>query len=61
MLDSLTSSSLQKLKDDVAAGISIGEVRYQIVLNNVQQYSIKHEWGLLHKDKLIVGTAATAV
>jgi hypothetical protein len=61
MLDSLMSYSLQKLKDDVTARISIDEVRYQIVLDNVQQYSIKCEWGLLHEDELIVGTAATAV
>jgi hypothetical protein len=52
---------MKKLKDDVAQGISVGEVRYQIVLDNVQQYCIKRERGLLHEDELIVGTAATAV
>jgi uncharacterized protein YerC len=61
MLDSLTGSSMAKLKEDVARGIAVGEVRYQIILDNVQQYCIKHERGLLHEDELIVGTAATAV
>jgi hypothetical protein len=61
MLDSLTGSSLKKLRDDVAQGISVGEVHYQIILNNVQQYCIKQEQDLLDEDELIVGAAANTV
>ena len=61
LLNSLTDSSLQQLREQVAEGILRREPLFQIILDNVQQYSIKRERTLVHEDELIIGTAATAV
>jgi hypothetical protein len=61
LLNSLTDSSLQQLREQVAEGISRWEPLFQIILDNVQQYSIKWERTLVHEDELIIGTAATAM
>ncbi|KAJ7687731.1 hypothetical protein B0H17DRAFT_1160422 [Mycena rosella] len=52
-LDSLTHSSMAKLRASVAEGIKNGTMYWQLVLDNVQEY-----W---REDILKVGTAATAI
>ncbi|KAJ7784967.1 hypothetical protein DFH07DRAFT_726168 [Mycena maculata] len=60
-LDSLTDSSLAKLRESVAEGIANGTMRWQIVLDNVQQYCRQRDHRLGRQDVLKVGTAATAI
>ncbi|KAJ7458253.1 hypothetical protein FB451DRAFT_1406554 [Mycena latifolia] len=60
-LDSLTDSSLAKLRESVAEGIANGTMYWQIVLDNVQQYCRQRDHRLGRQDVLKVGTAATAI
>ncbi|KAJ7867127.1 hypothetical protein B0H13DRAFT_2236750 [Mycena leptocephala] len=60
-LDSLTVSSLAKLRDSVAEGIANGTMYWQLVLDNVQQYCRQRDHRLGRQDVLKVGTAATAI
>jgi uncharacterized protein (UPF0210 family) len=60
-LNSMTESSLTKLKTTVTESISQKQISHCIVLDNVQQYQTVSEQGLNRTSKLKVGTAATAV
>ncbi|KAJ7685894.1 hypothetical protein B0H17DRAFT_1204590 [Mycena rosella] len=60
-LDSLTDSSLAKLRESVAEGIKTGTMRWQIVLDNVQQYCRQRDHRIGRQDVLKIGTAATAI
>ncbi|KAJ7759727.1 hypothetical protein DFH07DRAFT_740983 [Mycena maculata] len=60
-LDSLTDSSLDKVRESVAEGIANGTMYWQIVLDNVQQYCRQRDHRLGCQDVLKVGTAATAI
>ncbi|KAJ6471022.1 hypothetical protein C8R45DRAFT_1165764 [Mycena sanguinolenta] len=60
-LDALSDSSMAKLRESVAEGIQQGTMRWQIVLDNVQQYCRQRDHRLGHQDVLKVGTAATAI
>ncbi|KAJ7113608.1 hypothetical protein C8R44DRAFT_881891 [Mycena epipterygia] len=60
-LDSLTDTSLAKPRESVADGIANGTMRWQIVLDNVQQYCRQRDHRLGREDVLKVGTAATAI
>ncbi|KAJ7680071.1 hypothetical protein B0H17DRAFT_1232529 [Mycena rosella] len=60
-LDSLTDSSLAKLRESVAEGIKNGTMRWQIVLDNVQQYCRQRDHRIGRQDVLKIGTAATAI
>jgi hypothetical protein len=60
-LDSLSASSLAALRVSVAEGIAQGTMRWQIVLDNVQQYCRQRDHRLGRQDVLKVGTAATAI
>ncbi|KAJ7602744.1 hypothetical protein DFH06DRAFT_1351097 [Mycena polygramma] len=60
-LDSLTDSSLAKLRESVAEGIAAGTMRWQLVLDNVQQYCRQRDHRIGREDVLKIGTAATAI
>ncbi|KAJ7687522.1 hypothetical protein B0H17DRAFT_1136251 [Mycena rosella] len=60
-LDTLTDSSLAKLRGSVAEGIKNGTMRWQIILDNVQQYCRQRDLRLGREDVLKVGTAATEI
>ncbi|KAJ6610317.1 hypothetical protein B0H10DRAFT_2293130 [Mycena sp. CBHHK59/15] len=60
-LNSLTDSSLAKLRESVAEGIANGTMYWQIVLDNIQQYCRQRDHRLGRQDVLKVGTAATAI
>ncbi|KAJ7105862.1 hypothetical protein C8R44DRAFT_715216 [Mycena epipterygia] len=60
-LNSLTDSSLAKLRESVAEGIANGTMYWQIVLDNVQEYCRQRDHRLGRQDVLKVGTAATAI
>ncbi|KAJ7187587.1 hypothetical protein GGX14DRAFT_580947 [Mycena pura] len=60
-LDSLTESSLTELRKSVADGIAAGTMRWQVVLDNVQQYCRQRDHRIGRADTLKIGTAATAI
>ncbi|KAJ7447560.1 hypothetical protein B0H11DRAFT_1878681 [Mycena galericulata] len=60
-LNSLTDSSLAQLRENVAEGIAAGEMRWQYVLDNVQQWCRQRDLRLGRQDVLKVGCAATAI
>ncbi|KAJ7939198.1 hypothetical protein B0H13DRAFT_2300950 [Mycena leptocephala] len=60
-LDSLTDTSMAKLRASVAEGIANGTMCWQLVLDNVQQYCRQRDHRLGRQDVLKVGTAATAI
>ncbi|KII90232.1 hypothetical protein PLICRDRAFT_108509 [Plicaturopsis crispa FD-325 SS-3] len=60
-LKSLSVSSLEKLRASVKSGTDAGEMRWQIVLDNVQEYCPVREHRVGRQDELKMGTAATAI
>ncbi|KAJ7263041.1 hypothetical protein C8J57DRAFT_1071083 [Mycena rebaudengoi] len=60
-LDSLTDSSMTELRRSVAEGVAVGQMRWQLVLDNVQQFCRQRDLRLGRQDILKVGTAATAL
>ncbi|KAJ7635908.1 hypothetical protein B0H17DRAFT_1279587 [Mycena rosella] len=54
-------SPLAKLRESVAEGIKNGTMRWQIVLDNVQQYCRQRDHRIGRQDLLKIGTAATAI
>jgi hypothetical protein len=52
---------MKELRDDIAEGIAVGEMRWQLVLDNVQQFCRQRDLRLGRRDILKVGTAATAL
>ncbi|KAJ7130913.1 hypothetical protein C8R46DRAFT_1235915 [Mycena filopes] len=60
-LDSLTESSMAKLRESVAEGIANGTMYWQVVLDNVQEYCRQRDHRLGREDVLKVGCAATAL
>ncbi|KAJ7847450.1 hypothetical protein B0H14DRAFT_2357176 [Mycena olivaceomarginata] len=60
-LDSLTDSSLEKLRESIREGIAQGTMRWQLVLDNVQQYCRQRDHRIGRQDVLKIGTAATAI
>ncbi|KAJ7774511.1 hypothetical protein DFH07DRAFT_952214 [Mycena maculata] len=60
-LDSLTDLSLTELKQSIAEGIATSTMRWQLVLDNVQQYCRQHDHRIGREDALKIGTAATAI
>ncbi|KAJ6628087.1 hypothetical protein B0H10DRAFT_2209762 [Mycena sp. CBHHK59/15] len=60
-LDSLTDSSLAKLRESVRERIATGTMHWQIVLDNVQQYCRVRDQRIGRQDVLKVGTAATSI
>ncbi|KAJ7043878.1 hypothetical protein C8F04DRAFT_1361422 [Mycena alexandri] len=60
-LDSLTTTSMQHLRQDIADGIAVGEMRWQYVLDNVQEWCRQRDLRLGRQDVLKVGCAATAI
>ncbi|KAJ6505313.1 hypothetical protein C8R45DRAFT_894591 [Mycena sanguinolenta] len=59
-LNSMTESSLNKLRKDVEEATQQGEVRWGKVLDNIQRYDRVFEHGLGRESQLKVGTACTA-
>ncbi|KAF8193976.1 hypothetical protein K438DRAFT_2130586 [Mycena galopus ATCC 62051] len=59
-LNSMTESSLNKLREDVQDATEKGEVRWGKVLDNIQRYDRVFEHGLGWESQLKVGTACTA-
>ncbi|KAJ7327496.1 hypothetical protein DFH08DRAFT_710387 [Mycena albidolilacea] len=60
-LNSLTDTGLTKLRDSVAAGIAVGQMRWHYVLDNVQKFCRQRDLRLGRQDVLKVGCAATAI
>ncbi|KAJ6628483.1 hypothetical protein B0H10DRAFT_2209395 [Mycena sp. CBHHK59/15] len=60
-LDSLTDSSLTELRESVADGIAAGTMRWQFVLDNVQEWCRQRDNRIGRQDVLKIGTAATAI
>ncbi|KAJ7754309.1 hypothetical protein DFH07DRAFT_705528, partial [Mycena maculata] len=60
-LDSLTDTGLIKLRESVAEGIAVREMRWQYVLDNVQKFCRQRDLCLGRQDVLKVGCAATAI
>ncbi|KAJ7766471.1 hypothetical protein DFH07DRAFT_769737 [Mycena maculata] len=60
-LDSLSVSGLTKLRKDVAEGVASGEMRWQYVLDNVQEWCRQRDLRLGRQDVLKVGCATTAI
>ncbi|KAJ7768603.1 hypothetical protein DFH07DRAFT_1007816 [Mycena maculata] len=60
-LDSLSDSSLDKLRESIREGIVMGTMRWQLVLDNVQQYCRQRDHCIGRQDILKIGTAATAI
>ncbi|KAJ7201866.1 hypothetical protein GGX14DRAFT_571124 [Mycena pura] len=60
-LDSLTDTGLAKLRESVAEGVAVGEMRWQYVLDNVQKFCRQRDLRLGRQDVLKVGCAATAI
>lgn len=60
-LDSLSATSLTKLRASVAEGVAAGEMRWQYVLDNIQEWCRQRDMRLGRQDVLKVGCAATAL
>jgi hypothetical protein len=60
-LNSLTDTGLTKLRQSIADGIVVGQMRWQYVLDNVQKFCRQHNHCLGRQDILKVGCAATAI
>ncbi|KAJ7244495.1 hypothetical protein C8J57DRAFT_1680834 [Mycena rebaudengoi] len=60
-LNSLTDTGLEKLRQSVAEGVAVGEMRWQYVLDNVQKFCRQRDLRLGRQDILKVGCATTAI
>ncbi|KAK7015808.1 hypothetical protein R3P38DRAFT_3321613 [Favolaschia claudopus] len=60
-LDSLTDSSLDKLRQSILEGLAKGTMYWQLVLDNVQEYCRQRDHRIGREDVLKIGTAATAI
>jgi len=60
-LNSMTGSSLACLQDSVKNATKRGETEWCLVLDNVQEYCLVYEGGILCESVLKVGTAGTAI
>jgi hypothetical protein len=60
-LNSLTDTGLTKLRQSIADGIAVGQMRWQYVLDNVQKFCRQRDHRLGRQDILEVGCAATAI
>ncbi|KAJ7493475.1 hypothetical protein FB451DRAFT_1490540 [Mycena latifolia] len=60
-LDSLTDTSMIQLRGSVADGIAVREMRWQYVLDNVQEWCRQRDLRIGRQDVLKVGCAATAI
>ncbi|KAJ7812439.1 hypothetical protein B0H14DRAFT_2377568 [Mycena olivaceomarginata] len=60
-LNLLTDTGLTKLRQSIADGIAVGQMRWQYVLDNVQKFCRQRDHHLGRQDILKVGCAATAI
>ncbi|KAK7050355.1 hypothetical protein R3P38DRAFT_2604844 [Favolaschia claudopus] len=60
-LDSLTDSSMSRLRALVKEGIANGTHYWQFVLDNIQEYCRQRDHRIGREDVLKIGTAATAI